>query len=238
MPRSVDAHHPAQGQLACQSWLWHGLQIVPHTPSPQTTVLRTGRRKPRRKSRRRLSKGYKRYLHSEAWLTVRALVIHRDGHRCRVCGRKGRDVHHVHYRTIYCESGAELVTLCPECHRYEHLEGLMAREPHWRNRLRPVRTEQTIPSSGEREGTARANRRLADGLHSGPGTTKPSTTEERRALVGGAEGGPLGRVPGNRTQASHPAAENPVSRTTGHDLGMSRVGATRRRPIGTKAAAG
>lgn len=62
----------------------------------------------------------------DGWLAIRAGIIERDGHRCRVCGadpvEARLDVHHIdHDRANNRDSN--LVTLCHPCHRQVHAEG-------------------------------------------------------------------------------------------------------------------
>lgn len=55
--------------------------------------------------------------------SVRERVLARDGERCRWCGRRARNLHHIHYRSEG-EAGPHemwnLVTLCQEHHDKAH----------------------------------------------------------------------------------------------------------------------
>lgn len=64
----------------------------------------------------------------EHWAAVRAVVLARDGHQCRMCPAKAGDVfdgwgpirlevHHRHYRNWGRELPDDLTTLCQRCHR-------------------------------------------------------------------------------------------------------------------------
>lgn len=70
------------------------------------------------------------------WLEQRELVLDRDGHRCRVCGKDGDEnslhVHHIEPRKEFVEEEeldyfeankqSNLITLCPSCH--QRVEGM------------------------------------------------------------------------------------------------------------------
>lgn len=46
---------------------------------------------------------------------LRELIRKRDGYICRMCGGKGRDVHHIDYNKNNC-ADSNLITLCHSCH--------------------------------------------------------------------------------------------------------------------------
>lgn len=71
----------------------------------------------------------------DAWVAVCKVVDHRDGKRCRVCGRRcdpnAADLvrhahrHHITYRSAGGQDTSDnLVTLCAECHADEHAHRL------------------------------------------------------------------------------------------------------------------
>lgn len=98
----------------------------------------------RRKGRKQ---DYGAYLGSAQWRELRRLVIARDKGQCRECGSTERlHVHHVHYQTIFEETGRELVTLCARCHSLEHKNSLKDSRERWRGLLGRVR--QGSPASG------------------------------------------------------------------------------------------
>ena len=75
---------------------------------------------------------YDRYINSPKWRRIRAIIIARDSGLCMGCGSAGNHVHHIHYRTLGDETGAELVLLCKPCHDGEHESyRLKAREAYW-----------------------------------------------------------------------------------------------------------
>lgn len=66
---------------------------------------------------------YESYINSAAWEKKRQLVLERDNHTCRKCGRKqssGLHVHHLTYRYFHEEPIGDLITLCRKCHEGEH----------------------------------------------------------------------------------------------------------------------
>lgn len=75
---------------------------------------------------------YDAHILSPEWARIRQNVIVRDLGRCLACGENGRDVHHIHYRTLGAETGNELVLLCRRCHKQEHKQSpISKREGHW-----------------------------------------------------------------------------------------------------------
>lgn len=64
----------------------------------------------------------------EHWVKIRAAVIERDGHVCRICGSDPvaarLEVHHVDYDRTN-NRAHNLVTLCSDCHRAIHAQGYM-----------------------------------------------------------------------------------------------------------------
>lgn len=64
---------------------------------------------------------YDDYLRSDEWRKLRQQVIDRDGGECVICGnRDNLHVHHLNYKEGIDEDGANLVTLCQECHHKVH----------------------------------------------------------------------------------------------------------------------
>lgn len=64
---------------------------------------------------------YQLYLQSDAWQDKRRRVLERDRHKCRVCGEKADNVHHLTYDRVYDESLFDLVALCRNCHEEYHV---------------------------------------------------------------------------------------------------------------------
>ena len=70
---------------------------------------------------------------SAAWLHKRAEILDRDNHECQRCKRLGRMsraecVHHVLHlrrRPDLALEDSNLMSLCLECHQYEHPEKLL-----------------------------------------------------------------------------------------------------------------
>ena len=61
-------------------------------------------------------RNYSRYLVTRRWQARRRLVLMRDGGRCRRCGRRGNQVHHLTYERVGHEHLDDLVLLCGPCH--------------------------------------------------------------------------------------------------------------------------
>jgi len=94
---------------------------------------RARRRTPAKvRAKRRWQANHQAYLETDDWARRRQKIVIRDLGRCVGCGENGRDVHHIHYRTLGHETGDELVLLCRECHSKEHrVSRLSQREAHW-----------------------------------------------------------------------------------------------------------
>lgn len=58
-------------------------------------------------------------LYTENWDDIRKQVYRRDGHRCVMCGKKGKlHAHHiVPVRVSHNNSLSNLVSVCEKCHR-------------------------------------------------------------------------------------------------------------------------
>jgi 5-methylcytosine-specific restriction endonuclease McrA len=67
-----------------------------------------------------------------AYTVTRLEVADRDKRRCRVCGRRATDTHHILYRS---QGGPDepwnLICLCRACHELVHREGPAV----WRTKL-------------------------------------------------------------------------------------------------------
>lgn len=70
------------------------------------------------------SDGYRAYISSPEWETVRQQRLEIDGRRCTGCGDDGThsplEVHHLTYERFGHERLTDLLTLCRLCHAREH----------------------------------------------------------------------------------------------------------------------
>ncbi len=73
-------------------------------------------------SREERTKRYHEYLKSEAWQRKRYVVLKRDNWKCRYCGMKATQVHHLKYAqyNIGKEPIDWLVSVCKPCHDIQH----------------------------------------------------------------------------------------------------------------------
>ncbi len=69
---------------------------------------------------RLLREEYARYLRSAKWRSKWASVMKRDGYKCRFCGKKAVNVHHLTYTRIFNEQPYDLVAICKNCHDLLH----------------------------------------------------------------------------------------------------------------------
>jgi hypothetical protein len=65
---------------------------------------------------------YQEYIDSDLWSIIRKEILSRDACFCRICGKRGYEVHHFTYsKDILLGKRPEaLITLCRDCH--QHLE--------------------------------------------------------------------------------------------------------------------
>lgn len=63
---------------------------------------------------------YAEYLQTNHWQSVRDETWRRCAGRCRQCGKRGHDVHHLSYEHIGCEKEDDTELLCAEHHRIFH----------------------------------------------------------------------------------------------------------------------
>jgi hypothetical protein len=68
---------------------------------------------------------YKEQLKSPKWQKKRLEIMQRDNFTCQICGEteKQLHVHHLAYlpgRNIWDYSAQHLITVCEECHEFEH----------------------------------------------------------------------------------------------------------------------
>lgn len=73
----------------------------------------------RAKSKKTQSTSQKKSLYTENWDEIRRACYKRDGHRCVMCGIKGKlSAHHVvPVRISHNNSLSNLVSLCSSCHK-------------------------------------------------------------------------------------------------------------------------
>ena len=84
--------------------------------------LVTWGRKRRRIQRKARKDRYREYLKSDEWQRKRYVVFKRDNWKCKYCGAKATEVHHLKYAKY--QIGKEpikwLVSVCSPCHRKQH----------------------------------------------------------------------------------------------------------------------
>lgn len=84
--------------------------------------LVTWARKKRLSNRIARKNYYREYLKSDAWQRKRYVVLKRDNWKCKYCGAKATEVHHLKYAKY--QIGKEpidwLVSICSPCHRKQH----------------------------------------------------------------------------------------------------------------------
>jgi 5-methylcytosine-specific restriction endonuclease McrA len=76
----------------------------------------------RKSSRRKRREYYNEYLKSDEWKRKRYVVLKRDNWKCKYCGAKATQVHHLKYAKY--QIGKEpikwLVSVCASCHKDQH----------------------------------------------------------------------------------------------------------------------
>lgn len=62
--------------------------------------------------------GYKEYLESDLWESIRKRVLFRDGNKCRLCKKPATAVHHNNYdkRSLAGTNLRHLLSVCHGCH--------------------------------------------------------------------------------------------------------------------------
>jgi hypothetical protein len=62
---------------------------------------------------------YGDYLASELWWSIRMAVWRRDGGKCRLCGERGEEAHHLDYslEILRGQRNDLIVMLCGTCHQ-------------------------------------------------------------------------------------------------------------------------
>ena len=78
---------------------------------------------------------YEHYLASEQWKNIRSRVLFRDKLKCRDCGNKAEQVHHLSYAEDVMEGrdDTQLISICRQCHTARHPD-------KQRKRWRPPKT--------------------------------------------------------------------------------------------------
>lgn len=67
---------------------------------------------------------YNNYINSSAWnqSLPRLARIEKAHGRCELCGRKGKEVHHLTYERIGAELPQDLMYVCLSCHEELHVK--------------------------------------------------------------------------------------------------------------------
>jgi 5-methylcytosine-specific restriction endonuclease McrA len=75
-------------------------------------------------------KEHKRYCRSPYFKHISAVVLERDGGRCRLCNRPAKVVHHRRYTTkgIFTQEVNDCISLCMACHHAFHKNRTLAEE--------------------------------------------------------------------------------------------------------------
>ena len=65
---------------------------------------------------------YREYLKSDEWKRKRYVVLKRDNWKCKLCGDKATQVHHLKYarHQIGKEPIDWLISICKPCHEKQH----------------------------------------------------------------------------------------------------------------------
>lgn len=79
---------------------------------------------------------YKEQIKSPKWQKKRLEILQRDDFACQVCGCKDKTlhVHHTAYENgnnIWEYDDNQLITLCEDCHEYEHMIDASIEEHLW-----------------------------------------------------------------------------------------------------------
>lgn len=71
---------------------------------------------------------YSLYLQTPEWRKRRLIMLHKAGHKCRVCNASNctLNVHHRDYTRRGYELDSDLIVLCQECHTLFHDNGMLA----------------------------------------------------------------------------------------------------------------
>jgi 5-methylcytosine-specific restriction endonuclease McrA len=63
---------------------------------------------------------YREYLQSDEWIEKRDRILKRDKYQCQKCHAPARDVHHLTYARVRRERDEDLISVCRNCHQFEH----------------------------------------------------------------------------------------------------------------------
>ncbi len=65
---------------------------------------------------------YEQYLASEQWKNIRSRVLFRDKLKCRDCGKRATQVHHLSYAEEVMDGrdDTQLISICRQCHEARH----------------------------------------------------------------------------------------------------------------------
>lgn len=115
---------------------------------------------------------YDEYLRSPWWKSRRLRCLKQAGYRCKDCGGRANQVHHLSYAHLGAELDRDLVALCKDCHETRH-QILEAEEKERQRQQRKQRKRQRRP---------RQHQKRKQVSECEPGLTK----SEQRALDRGA----------------------------------------------------
>jgi 5-methylcytosine-specific restriction endonuclease McrA len=66
----------------------------------------------------------KLYYATRHWREFRMEIIALHDHKCAICGKMAKIVHHNHYESIGQEQAADVELLCSSCHTSLHKKGI------------------------------------------------------------------------------------------------------------------
>jgi len=95
-------------------------------------------------------KKYKAYIISAEWAKIRADIIILRGGKCELCGKNGKQVHHITYERLFDEEPDDLILLCNRCHMGEHgkLPAKKKRNLQHKKKKRKAKTKKVFNERG------------------------------------------------------------------------------------------
>ena len=87
---------------------------------------------------------YNKFLNSDYWKSVKAMVLARDKYKCTVCGSTLRlEVHHLTYDNHGNEHNhkSDLITVCHSCHYNIHKDSDLSKEPRMNVKKNKIKKE-------------------------------------------------------------------------------------------------
>ncbi len=93
-----------------------------NSPIYKNIVLPVKHRKKVKGEKRLKRKAYNDYLNSEAWKSLKRLLIQERGTKCQKCGKDGLrlDGHHLTYKRLFNEMPEDILLICRKCHEKIH----------------------------------------------------------------------------------------------------------------------